>query len=740
MNWGNVRIIFEREVRDQMRDRRTLFMIFVLPLLLYPLLGLSFLRVLQFLQQKPFRVMVVGQQALPEAPPLLAGQRFDQQLFDEPTQDKLLELKYPPREIAGDYSQSTAHARELLSRGELEAVLIVPRDFSERLGAFRARLPERSGWNEDEAKTTLPRPRLIYNETKENSRLAEMRLQRVLQRWSEAIGRENLAEAGLPAAAAVPFHIESDNIAPESRRGVATWSKILPFILLIWALTGAFYPAVDLCAGEKERGTLETLLISPAERAEIVWGKLLTVMLFSVFTAVLNLGSLSMTGGFVNNQFHIFGAPPWSSMVWLLIALVPVSALFSALCLALAALARSTKEGQYYLMPLMLVITPLVFITLWPGVELTLGFSLIPVTGIVLLLRSLLEGEFWTAFRFAPPVVFVTLVCCHMAIRWAVDQFSSENVLFRESERLDLKLWIKHLWRDRQATPSFGAAVACAAAILLIQFLFSAMMPATGFASSIFVQAIGSQLVCIVAPTALCLWLLARSPKETLQLRMPTGMGLLAAAGLAICLHPAVTAAGILVQRLYPIPPDMLERLQGAGEQLNAAPLWLLLLLMAVLPALCEEFAFRGFILSGLRKLGNRRQAIVISAIVFGIAHPVQQQSILACAAGLVLGFLAIHSGNLWTPMLFHVMHNSLGLLHGRVTQETLNSWPILRHVLEDAGNKEGAPEYRLGIVLAGMLASGLIFARLSRVGFRETPEEKIYEAIRHDASSAPVG
>src|SRR5262249_25422262 len=111
-------------------------------------------------------------------------------------------------------------------------------------------------------------------------------------------------------------------------------------------------------AGEKERGTLETLLSSPAERIELVWGKLLTIMLFSMATAVLNLASLGITGSLILSQMPNLGAPPGLSILWLLIALVPVAALFSALCLALAALARSTKEGQYYLMPLVLLTMP----------------------------------------------------------------------------------------------------------------------------------------------------------------------------------------------------------------------------------------------------------------------------------------------------------------------------------------------------------------------------------------------
>ena len=74
--------------------------------------------------------------------------------------------------------------------------------------------------------------------------------------------------------AAQPFEFEPRTWPSPSSAQAAVWSKILPFVLLIWALTGAFYPAIDLCAGEKERGTLETLLCSPAERSEIVTGKL----------------------------------------------------------------------------------------------------------------------------------------------------------------------------------------------------------------------------------------------------------------------------------------------------------------------------------------------------------------------------------------------------------------------------------------------------------------------------------
>ena len=194
-------------------------------------------------------------------------------------------------------------------------------------------------------------------------------------------------------------------------------------------------------------------------------GKLLTIMLFSVVTAVLNLASVGVTGSLVvgaDAGFRAAAADGHRRHGALRCCRSPRCSV--ALCLALAALARSTKEGQYYLMPLLLVTMPLVILPMSPGVELNLGNSLIPVTGVVLLLRSVLEGDYWQAVQYPPVVAAVTLLACLMSIRWAVDQFNSESVLFRESERLDVGLWLRHLLRDRQPTPDGGRppyAAAC---------------------------------------------------------------------------------------------------------------------------------------------------------------------------------------------------------------------------------------------------------------------------------------
>jgi sodium transport system permease protein len=482
MQWRNVRLIFLREIRDQLRDRRTLFMIAVLPLILYPLLGMSVFQLSQFLRKSEPKVLIVGSEQLSVSdglPPLFDDGRFAADLFSDPASAAQLNLTFLDGDAWAGRSQTDGDtntllsgrdgdaskqlssrgpnadiAQERLKAGDVQVVLYFPPDFGQRLMELRAQIRHRgvepesaaNGDSQAEAPTTepieIPEPELFFNSGKDQSRLAHMQIERVINVWKSQIIRENLVASHVPANAARPFELQPRDIAELHEQQALLWSKVLPFVLFIWALTGAFYPAVDLCAGEKERGTLETLLSSPALRSEIVWGKLLTVMTFSGTTALLNLASLGITARYVVSQLQMIPTadmaeglelPPFASLLWLLVALVPMSALFSALCLACAAFARSSKEGQYYLMPLLLVTMPLMMLPMAPGAELDLGNSLIPVTGVVLLLKNLVQGNHAEAIRYVLPVGAVTLACCLLAIRWAVYQFNQESVLFRSA-------------------------------------------------------------------------------------------------------------------------------------------------------------------------------------------------------------------------------------------------------------------------------------------------------------------
>ncbi|MHC4176891.1 MAG: ABC transporter permease subunit/CPBP intramembrane protease [Planctomycetota bacterium] len=728
MSFSNVKLILSREIRDQLRDRRTLFMMFVLPLLLYPLLGMIYLKFLQFPQKKATTVLVIGAQDLVDLPPLFDNNRFARELFSDPGEVSLLELHFAPDGPPG--AVGLAEARAAIEEGEYDAALYFPDGFADW---FRnGRRASEPGYQQSEE--NHPEADIIFTTAKEKSQITFVRLSRVMERWKEELLKSELAARGLPASVSQPLDVGTDDVAEQTAyRGAALWSKILPVMLLIWALTGAFYPAVDLCAGEKERGTLETLLSAPAKRSEIVLGKLLTIMLFSSTTAVLNLLSVGVTGWLVLTRTLGFASPPPLAALWLVIALVPVSALFSALCLALAAFARSSKEGQYYLMPLLLITFPLAILPMVPGVELNLGNSLIPVTGVVLLLRSLLEGNFWEALQFLPVVVAVTLLACLLAVRWAVDQFNSESVLFRESERLNLGLWLRHLSRDRQPTPNVAAAVFCGVVILVIHFLLSATMSPSGDLRGFAKAVIVAQLVAVATPALLMTIFLTSSPRKTLLLKAPPLLSFPATLLLVVAVHPLVHALKIAVMRLYPLSKEMKEGLAGLfPENVN---FWHLVLLAAVLPAVCEELAFRGFILSGLRHLGHRWRAIIYTAVLFGLVHGIVQQQLVACLVGVLIGYVAVQTGSILPCMLFHMLHNTLTFATSQIKPELLTQWPVLARIVTPSG--EFGCVFHWPMVVVSGVATLLLLAFFARLPSRRSAEEELQEAIDMGLRSA---
>jgi sodium transport system permease protein len=696
MKWANVKLIFLREAKDQLRDRRTLFTIAVLPVLLYPLLGMTFMQISQFMREHPTRVWVIGSAHLPQDPPLILDGRFAADFASE-HDNNLLELVIAEESPADLGSDLPAIAREKIRSGQFDTVLIFDPGFGEQLDQFRRSVSaahkkrmddDASEATEPPAKTGIasqslgekrapvPGPEVIYNTADDKSRIAFHRLNHVLQGWRRSLVEQNLKASLVPVEASDPFNLVNTDVAEEETLSAATWSKVLPFILIVWALTGAFYPAIDLCAGEKERGTLETLLSSPAMRSEIVWGKLLTVMMFSMATSLLNLLSMGMTGFVIYQQLSRsvdmsmamnLGPPPLSAVFWLVLALIPISALFSALALAIAAFARSSKEGQYYLLPLLMIMMPLMMLPLLPSAELDLGTSLIPVSGLMMLLRSLIEGQYGQSLAFLPPVVLVTGACCLFAVRWAVHQFQNESVLFRESERFGVGLWMRHLIRDRADTPNVAEAIACGVLLLMIRFFAGFMAAAPAGWPDLVVLMLITQVVLIAGPPVIMASFLTRSPTRTLSLRWPTWKSIPAAILVAVCLHPSVLWLAEGIQHLYPISAETVQQLKPFTDLLAEQPLLHVLLLMALAPAICEELAFRGFILSGLRGTGRKWTAILISSLFFGLAHGLLQQSLAAFFVGIVIGFIAVQTGSLLPAIAYHFTHNALAISISRV-------------------------------------------------------------------------
>ncbi len=415
MRWSVVRLIAGKELRDLIRDRRTVLLILVLPAVLYPLFGATGYVFASSLLGQPTVIGVAGAEHLPSPgsglPPLVADGRPADGL--EPAEE--------PEAGAVRVKVLDGDPHEALRAKAVDAVLVVPPGLADDLRAYRR-----------------PTLRILYREGDDKSKLAGKRLAAILRGWKGKVVKAELSRAGVPEAAADPFEVvDPQQDKPKGKKAADelrdTFARVFPFILMMWLVAGAIQPAVDMTAGEKERGTMETLLISPAERSEIVAGKFLATTVFSFGSVVWNVlwltGAALLIGGLLG--FPVVNLP---GLVGCVVLGLPLAMFFGAVCLAIGVFAKSTKEGQYYLMPLILLTMPLAFWSMTPGAELTPGTCWVPVTGAMLLQQRLLSvsGEPIPWGYFAP-VLGALAGWVALALVFAAWQFRREGVLFREA-------------------------------------------------------------------------------------------------------------------------------------------------------------------------------------------------------------------------------------------------------------------------------------------------------------------
>lgn len=797
MSWKNINLIFLREVRDQLRDRRTLFMVVVLPLLLYPAMGIGMVQMTVTFSEQTRRVLVLGANELP-VPSFLKEGSFDPRFFENPddaarlrvitegpeslaaqpadvreslrsflshsderrgrmerlrdVQARLLELKeYSPDRPALEDEQRTLRQEfdAWFAQAPVQAVVVVPRGYREAYERATAALA--GGDSQELEAISPPEPVVLHNSANEKSQIAYQRVRRALERWNDELLQDRLRQAHLPASLPHPAPWTSIDLADHEQLLANVWSKLFPALLVMMSVTGAFYPAVDLGAGEKERGTMETLLISPASRTEIVLGKFFTVMLFSLTTALLNLLSMGFTGQHMlsalgsvrNSPIGDLSPPPLASLVWVVLLALPLASLFSALSLSLAMFARSSKEGQYYLTPLLMVTLGLTIFCMNPGIELTPYYSVLPVVGPALLLKSLLLGgnAALSAAPYALPVVLSSLFYSLLALWWATDQFQREDILFREAERFELRLWLQHLMREKEPTPSVSEAGVCFVLILLLSFAFlvaSQKSPALVDGPEAVMTAQFIFLVATVGmPPVFMALLLTTSARKTLKLSLPPLKFLIVGFTLPFALQPLSLELMRILDPFFPPLPESMKLVLGA---MGEAPLWLSLAAIAVAPAVCEELAFRGFILSGLQRGRHRWAPVVISALMFGVIHMIPKQQFHAALLGLVLGLLAVRSRSLLPGVIFHFLFNGTQVLSSRLPPEAFDNGWVSRLVRIVPG--EGGENLQFSPVLlavCGVVSAGQLWWlwRNGAPSIQENPSKSVLPAS--GASRVPL-
>jgi len=608
----NIKLVYAKEIRDTIRDRRTLFISVVLPIFLYPLLmiGLS-----QFMAAGAGRIWDKSQKVA------LVG-------------------------MTGEVAEQMT-ARLLASEDKLEVVSSTDPVADLKSEKIDAWLEIDPGFEKTLADGRQGDVLLHFDSSKDHSKAAEKKVRAVLSVWGEKI----LRERGLSEADIEPVKVERDDAATKGQRGAKTAGPMLALLLVIMAATGAFYPAIDIMAGEKERGTMETLLVCPATRTEIVLGKYLTVLTMTVVTALLNFASMALTFAHIVHLMPKSGDGTRMALeisptvgVIIVLALLPLAGLFSAVSLALSTFARSYKEGQHYLTPLFLAVMPLAMVAMIPGTRLE-SFALVPVAGVVLLVRDLLLGT--AAISQVLTVLGVTGGLAGLAIWLTVKMFNREDVLFRDPGGTDFSLLMRARGKDEvpRAGQAMGLVILCMTLIYFVPPLFMKMDE--GVAISFFVQFFG----LILGLPFLFIVLYRLNLRKTLSLKMPhPGAWPLSVAGAL-----AVLALIMAMTDLMDFDEESLKPLEKAFNELIAM---VGLPLLIVIPPICEEVFFRGFLLSAFRRKRGVVPALIIVSVLFAVFHMVPAKFLTTGLIGLWLGYLVVATGSLYPAIIAHLVSN----------------------------------------------------------------------------------
>jgi sodium transport system permease protein len=640
VNLREIGLVWRKELLDILRDRRTIMAMIVVPLLVYPILMIVIsqlgLSQMEKIRQSKARVALVPRDAPPS---LLKKLQADSTIVVIPS----------------------AHPDADLAARNLDAVVEIPDGFEALLTTLDSTVVN--------VRVDLSRDR--------GERMSE-RIRGFLVEWRDDMVAERLAERDLPPTFVKPFTVEIDNVAGDKKMGGSLIGRILPFFLVVMMMSGALYPAIDVTAGERERGTLETLLVVPAKRFNIVLGKFMTVFLASMVTTLANIVSIAFTVFFLIRSAKMGGEMTadvatlldWRALVLIFIVMIPMAILFAGVAMLVASFARSFKEAQNYLSPLMIVCMAPAYLSFLPGVEINATWALVPIANVVLLSRELLLGNYVWSYFF---ITIATMTGLALLLLNRTVRFFGHETMLGGGEGAPKFRWRNLIRREpgrkpERLTPALVAQVFLV--VLLGFFYVGTPLQLRDTRSGLLL----TQLFVIAGIPLLALRFWGIPPGAALGLkRRPKPLAML----LVLIGAPAATLIAALVgiaQGLFlEVPESYRELMERIFQAQGGVNLVTAVVVFAIVPGICEELLFRGFVLRGLATRLSPPMAIAWTAVLFGAFHFDMYRLLPTTVLGLILGALVWLTGSLWPAMLLHAANNTIAVL--------ANNLPALRNI-----------------------------------------------------------
>ena len=682
-----VRTVFRKELREMLRDRRSLAVMFGLPLLLYPLIAIGIASLgssrQRELTERPAAVAVTN---IKSAPGL-------QRLLQEGGSGVAL----------AEVSDPAAALRA----NQIDAVVEVPPAAERDALAGRA---------------VAIRTRLDRSRTSAN--FAERKIGAVLKKYEQWVIEQRLARRGVPATVLKTLDLETIDVASRQARFGHMLAQMLPLLLMMTGMLGALFPALNATTTERELGTLETLLVTPAGRTELLVAKGALVLVCGLLTAGLNMvsmslvlkRSLSMLDAEAAKELSVSGG----ALALAFLAAVPTLVFFTTIVLIVGLMARNFREANAFATPVMLLPLASLAVGIMEPVA-TPGLLVTPVANTTVIIRDVLTGQATgQAFllAFASSAVYAGLM-----LSVAARLFSNEQLVNPSWEPLTLKGFRRGkpgAARRKLRLPDIDEAVALFALVLVLFFYIPVSFIRYGF----IVIVIVNQLLLVLAPTLLLALLARWQWGETFSLRRASPALLLGAAMIGVGLVPWVQLFAGVQHLVWPKQADEGSRLQAELliDALTAHPL-LTIGLTALLAGVCEELMFRGPIQRALTRRLPAGVAILLTALLFAGLHLDLHGLAIRTALGVILGWLVWRGGSIFPAMLLHGLYDATAL--------TVATLELRRAGAEQLLTEEVAPKLQfdtttlltLGAGAALLMTGGL----LCRVAFnRRTHPEPV--------------
>lgn len=634
MNWSVLKLLFVHEMRMLLRSKRTIITSVVLPLILMP-------------------AMIVGSRFAQRQ----QETRIDETMFEYavlgPWADQARNLIKRYKD-APEFKTLRIHERMTddpgagLADGTLHFYLRTvsaedaDKDVADDPPGSRTQAPTRV--------TGVPALQVVF---RANQEIARNGAERMLDMMQAARTNESymvMVARGFPSHPDGILAMTAKSVATASQVSGSTLGRFFTVVLVMWMVAAGSIAAMDIIAGEKERGTLETLVTTAAGRTEIVTAKQLAIC-----SVALSVTLIQLLNALVYVKFRLIGLPqsfvidlPMTSVAQLLLLFIPLAAALSAALLIISAYAKTYKEAQLHFLPLYLGSLVPALAAVLPGLRSRSIVAFIPLANVSVAAREVLMG------RPDPLMIFVTFVVMSLTaaalIRYSARLLAREDIVVSAQHDQAALAGGEDLFQRR--------VFQWFAVMWAMMFAVAANIPQL---QTVRAQLLFNEVGVFLVGSLLMIRLYRLDLREVLgirRLRWPIWAAVLMAVPAA---QVVALAFFRLVSTVIPTPDQLLREFSKEMAP-TSLPVWQMYLLMALLPAICEELAFRGLLLHGIRKRFHPVVQCLLVGIVFGIFHYALFRIAPTALLGVILTAIAMMTGSILPGMLFHAANNSFAL------------------------------------------------------------------------------